>query len=139
MKRYAIGLAALLLAGTAGAASAQTISYAQAGALIAKSCGPSIEKFCAKDNLGSGQIQQCLSQHKDQVPAQCFTDYSNVIASISKRVAAQQGAFKICENNIRQFCPGVQPGDANILDCLLASSKVVSATCKQVMLDAGWQ
>lgn len=139
MKRYAIGLAALLLAGTAGAASAQTLSYAQAGALIAKSCGPSIERFCSKVNLGSGQIQQCLSQHQDQVPAQCFTDYGNVVASITKRVAAQQGAYKVCENNIRQFCSGVQPGDANILDCLLASSKVVSASCKQVMLDAGWQ
>ncbi|HEY9212560.1 MAG TPA: cysteine rich repeat-containing protein [Ancylobacter sp.] len=139
MKRYAIGLAALLLAGTAGAASAQTLSYAQAGALIAKSCGPSIERFCSKVNLGSGQIQQCLSQHQDQVPAQCFTDYGNVVASITKRVAAQQGAYKVCENNIRQFCSGVQPGDANILDCLLASSKVVGASCKQVMLDAGWQ
>ena len=139
MKRYAIGLAALLLAGSAGAASAQTMSYAQAGALIAKSCGPSIEKFCSKDNLGSGLIQQCLSQHKDQVPPQCFADYQAVVASISKRVAAQQGAYKVCENNIRQFCPGVQPGDANILDCLLASSKVVGASCKQVMLDAGWQ
>ena len=139
MKRYAIGLAALLLASTAGAASAQTLSYAQAGALIAKSCGPSIEKFCAKDNLGSGQIQQCLSQHQDQVPAQCFADYSTVVASISKRVAAQQGAFKICENNVRQFCSGVQPGDGNILNCLLESSKVVGASCKQVLLDAGWQ
>jgi hypothetical protein len=139
MKRYAIGLAALLLAGTAGGASAQTLSYAQAGALIAKSCGPSIERFCSKENLGSGQIQQCLSQHQDQVPAQCFTDYGNVVASITKRVAAQEGAFKVCENNVRQFCSGVQPGDANILNCLLESSKVVSGSCKQVLLDAGWQ
>jgi len=139
MKRYAIGLAALLLACTAGAASAQTMSYAQAGALIAKSCGPSIDKFCSKFNLGSGQIQQCLSQHQDQVPAQCFTDYSAVVASISKRVAAQEGAFKVCGNNVRQFCTGVQPGDGNILNCLLESSKVVSGSCKQVLLDAGWQ
>ena len=139
MKRYAIGLAALLLACTAGAASAQTMSYAQAGALIAKSCGPSIEKFCAKINLGGGDIQKCLSQHQDQVPAQCFTDYSAVVASIGKRVAAQQSMPKVCGNNVRQYCPGVQPGDANILDCLQASSKVVSASCKQVMLDAGWQ
>lgn len=139
MKRYAIGLAALLLAGSAGAASAQTMSYAQAGALIAKSCGPSIEKFCAKENLGSGMIQQCLSQHQDQVPAQCFVDYQAVVASISKRVAAQQGAYKVCDASIREFCPGVQPGDANILNCLLASTKVVRPACKQSLLDAGWQ
>lgn len=139
MKRIGIGLIALLLAGWATAASAQTMSYAQAGALIAKSCGPSIEKFCAKVNLGNGQIQQCLGQHRDQVPSQCFADYDAVVASITKRVAAQQSTSKVCANSVRQYCPGVQPGDANLLDCLQASSKVVAASCKQALLDAGWQ
>lgn len=139
MKRFLVGLAALLLAGMAGSASAQTMSYAEAGALIAKSCGPSIEKFCAKVNIGSGQVQQCLMQHKDQVPAQCFTDYAAAVASLTKRDAAQDSAFNICNADIRQFCPGVKPGDARILDCLITSSKVVRGTCKQVLVDAGWQ
>ena len=139
MKRSIVGLAALLLAGMAGSASAQTMSYSQAGALIAKSCGPSIERFCAKVNLGSGELQQCLMQHQDQVPSSCFNDYKAVQASIAKRVAAQGDSWQICGPAARQFCSGVQPGDANILDCLLEASKVVPAACKQVLLDAGWQ
>lgn len=139
MKRHIVGLAALLLAGMAGSASAQTMSYAEAGALIAKSCGPSIERFCAKVNIGTGQVQQCLTQHQDQVPAQCFSDFVAAQASLSKRNAAQDSAFNVCNAEIRQFCPGVKPGDARILDCLLASSKVVRGACKQVIVDAGWQ
>ena len=142
MKRYLFGLAAMVLAGmftmTTGA-SAQTMSYAQAGALIAKDCGASIEKFCGKVNIGSGKVLQCLQQHRDQVPPKCFQDFAVAAASLSKRVAAQDDAFEICKHDIRQYCPGVKPGDARILDCLNASTKVVGAACKQVLLDAGWQ
>ena len=142
MKRYLFGLAAMVLAGmftmTTGA-SAQTMSYAQAGALIAKDCGASIEKFCGKVNIGSGKVLQCLQQHRDQVPPKCFQDFAVAAASLSKRVAAQDDAFEICKHDIRLYCPGVKPGDARILDCLNASTKVVGAACKQVLLDAGWQ
>ncbi|WP_371345845.1 cysteine rich repeat-containing protein [Ancylobacter sp. IITR112] len=138
MKRFLFGLAALLLAGMAGSASAQTMSYAEAGALIAKSCGPSIEKFCAKDNLGTGEVRNCLMAHQDQVPQQCFDDYAAARASISKRIAAQSDAWNVCNANIRQACAGVQPGDANILNCLIDASKVIRPACKSILVDAGW-
>ncbi|MBS9477807.1 cysteine rich repeat-containing protein [Ancylobacter radicis] len=138
MKGIVFGLGALLLAATAGTASAQTMSYAQAGALIAKSCGPSIERFCSKVNIGTGQVMQCLMQHQDQVPRACFDDFAAAQASIAKRVAAQSGSFKICAPSAQEFCSGVRPGDAQMLDCLLASTKVVRPACKQVLLDAGW-
>ena len=138
MKGTIFALGALMLAGMAGSASAQTMSYAQAGALLAKSCGPSIERFCSTVNIGTGQVQQCLQQHQDQVPRQCFDDYAAVQASIAKRVDAQYNAWKTCGPSAREFCSGVQPGDANMLDCLLASSKVVRPACKQTLLDAGW-
>lgn len=138
MKGTIFALGALMLAGMAGTASAQTMSYAQAGALIAKSCGPSIERFCSKVNIGTGQVQQCLQQHQDQVPRQCFDDFAAVQTSIAKRVAAQAGAGQACSASAQQFCSGVKPGDANILDCLLDSVKVVRPACKQTLIDAGW-
>lgn len=138
MRRFLLGLAAVLLVATGGAASAQTLSYAEAGALIAKSCGPSIERYCSKVNLGGQDLQQCLAQNSAQVPDQCEQDYATVVASIAKRVAAQNSALKICNASIREYCGGVQPGDAHILDCLLKATKVVQPACKQVLLDAGW-
>jgi hypothetical protein len=139
MTRIAIALATLAFAGWAGGAEAQTMSYRQAGALIAQSCGPSIEKYCSKVNIGSGQVMQCLDGRQAEVPAQCLADYQRVVASIERRAAAQAGAFRACSADVAEFCSGVQPGDANILDCLLASSKVVRGTCKQTIIDAGWQ
>lgn len=138
MKGTIFALGALVLAATSGAASAQTMSYAQAGALIAKSCGPSIERFCGQVNIGSGQTRQCLMQHQDQVPRQCFDDLTAAEASIAKRVAAQGEVGKACSASAQQFCAGVKPGDANLLDCLLDSVKVVRPACKQTLLDAGW-
>ncbi len=138
MKGTILALGALVLAATTGAVSAQTMSYAQAGALIASSCGPSIERLCSTVNIGTGQVQQCLTQHQDEVPRKCLDDFSAVQASIAKRVAAQGDAWKICAPSAAQFCSGVKPGDANMLDCLLDSVKVVRPACKQVLLDAGW-
>ena len=140
MIRKGMGLLALLvLAGSATGASAQTMSYAQAGALIANSCGADIEKHCAQVNVGSGQLYACLSAKPGQVSAQCAADYGKVEASIAKRAAAQIDAFTICKNDAREYCKGVVPGDANLLDCLVTASKVVSRACTQVLTDAGWR
>lgn len=139
MTRIAIALASLAFFGWAGSAEAQTMSYRQAGALIAQSCGPSIEKYCGKLNIGAGQMQPCLNERQAEVPPQCFADFQRVVASIERRAAAQDSAYRVCSADIAEFCGGVQPGDGNILDCLLASSKVVRGACKQTLIDAGWQ
>ena len=140
MKLAIIGLAAGILAGAGlSAASAQTMSYAQAGALLAQSCGKDIEKFCPKTNLGGGQIKDCLLQFQSKVSPQCVTDYQTVVASLAKRNAAQLAAPKACRNAAANFCQGTAPGDARYLDCLLAASKVVGAACNQALTDAGWR
>lgn len=139
MKRILLALGAALLMGAfSGGAQAQTMSYAQAGALIAKSCGPSIEKYCNKVNIGSGKVLGCLQAKQSSVPAQCFADYNAVVASLAKRVAAQAGAYKACQREAAQYCQGVQPGDSNIRDCLVDAKDVVRGTCRQTLIDAGW-
>ena len=140
MKLAMIGLAAGILAGAGlTAASAQTMSYAQAGALLAQSCGKDITKFCSKANLGGGQIKDCLLQYQSKVNPQCLADYQTVVASLAKRAAAQAAAPKTCRNAAANYCQGTAPGNAHYLDCLLAASKVVGAACNQALTDAGWR
>lgn len=137
-----MSLAALVVGGaliaSAAPAGAQTMSYRQAGALIAKSCGPAIEKYCGKVNIGTGEVLGCLQQHKAEVPPQCFADFSAVLDSIGRRVAAQGNAYRACQADVAEFCQGVQPGNGNLRDCLVASKNVVKGACRQVLVDAGW-
>lgn len=147
MKHSMIGLAGLMLVAMGGVmsgvmsdtASAQTMSYAQAGAMIARNCGPSINRFCSHVNIGTGQMIPCLESHRNQVPAQCFRDFQTARNEIAQRQAAQAGIFRACEASARQLCPGVQPGDAYILTCLNKAQRLLRPNCRQALRDAGWQ
>lgn len=140
MKFATIGLAAAILATAGiGAATAQTMSYADAGALLAQSCGKDIEKYCPKANLGGGGVKDCMVQYETKISPQCIADYKTVVASLAKRQAAQLAAPKACRNAAANYCQGTEPGQAHYLDCLLAASKVVGAACNQALTDAGWR
>ncbi|MCX5496611.1 cysteine rich repeat-containing protein [Kaistia dalseonensis] len=137
-KFMAIGAALLMSAGSI-AASAQTLSYSDAGAMLAKSCGPDIQKFCSTVNLGNDQLRQCLLQHESQINPQCVTDYKVAVASIAKRVAAQNSIEKVCANDAANRCQGMVPGDGHLLSCLVTAARVVSKKCNQVITDAGYR
>lgn len=147
MKHTIIGLAGLLLVAMGstmgspmgGTASAQTMSYAGAGALIARSCGPSINRFCSNVNIGTGEVMSCLRRNQNQVPAACFSDFQLAQREIAQRLAAQANVFRACEASARQFCPGVKPGDAYILNCLNKAQRALRPACRQALRDSGWQ
>lgn len=138
MRLMVTSLAAALLLGLAGQASAQTISYSEAGALLAKSCGKDIEKYCPKVNLGGGALKDCLAAQEAKINPQCITDYKAVVASLDARVAAQAAVTKACRGDATQFCQGTAPGNAHYLDCLNAAKKVVSKRCTTAITNAGW-
>lgn len=135
----AAGLFALAAAGAATGAQAQTMSYQQAGALLAKSCGPDITKYCANVNLGGGKLLGCLDENASKVAGKCKADFAAVKASITKRVMAQQAIFKVCNADAARLCQGIVPGDGNLINCLVEATKVVSKACNQTITDAGWR
>lgn len=139
MRGFRIGLAALLLAGSAMGASAQTISYAEAAGMLAKSCGKDIDKYCSNVNLGNGALVDCMQKQIGKVSAQCKVDYATATASIAKRDAAQDAIAQICNADAARLCPGMVPQDGNLLSCLLLATKVVSPSCNQAITDAGYR
>jgi hypothetical protein len=130
--------AALLALVGAGGAAAQTLSYADAGALIAKSCGGDIERFCATSNIGGGALKQCLSKAGSKVSQRCVADAQAAFASLEKRAAAQAAVPQVCKLDAERYCRGVKPGDGNYLTCLNTATKAVGAECQQTLADAGW-
>jgi len=129
---------ALLAAWGSTAVSAQTMSYKEAGGLIAKSCGKDIVRFCANVNMGGGALKDCLAKVEAKLNPQCVADYRTAQASLDKRAAAQAAVPSVCELDARRYCKGVKPGDGNYLICLNTATKVVSAGCQQALADAGW-
>jgi hypothetical protein len=138
MKFVRIGFAILLAAFGASGAMAQTMSYSDAGALIASSCGKDIEKYCPKVNLGGGGIKDCMLAQQTKINPQCLADFQKVVASIDVRVAAQAAVPTVCKNDAARYCEGTAPGNAHFLSCLNTATKVVSKKCKQALADAGW-
>lgn len=139
MKGIRIVLAAALLAGSAAAAGAQTMSYGQAGALLARSCGPDINRLCPTVNLGNGALKACMDAKISQVSATCKSDYARATASIAQRDAAQDAIVQICNADAARLCQGMIPQDGNLLSCLLQATKVVSPACNQAITDAGYR
>lgn len=127
-----------LLALAAGQARAQTVSYAQAAGLLATHCGTDIMQHCRGVNLGNGAIAACLAQNASKLSPACAANHESIRQMTEARAAAQRAAHQVCDRDRAQFCPGLVPGDGNIVSCLLEASKVVSATCTGALINAGY-
>lgn len=143
MKLRGLALAALIAlgAGTVGhsaGAQAQTVSYAQAAGLLAQHCGEDIMKLCRGQNLGNGAIHNCLAQSAGKLSPACAANHEGIRAMTEARAAAQREVYKVCDRDRAQYCPGLVPGDGNIVSCLLEASKVVSRTCTSALINAGY-
>ena len=74
MIRGRILLFAALLAVPSWAA-AETMSFGDAAAMLAKGCGAEITANCRGVNLDSNRLKECLSRNQDVTSAQCKATY----------------------------------------------------------------
>lgn len=137
MKVLGLVLGALLA--LPAAAQAQTVSYAQAAGLLAQHCGEDIMRHCRGVNLGNGGISQCLAAHQAELSPSCAANHDSIRQMTEARAEAQKAVFKLCDRDRAEFCPGVEPGDGNIVSCLLEASKVVSQACDAGLTNAGYR
>lgn len=117
---------------------AQTVGYSQAIDRLAISCSKDIEKFCKKTNLGGGRMTQCLEQNRAAVSAGCRASVSDVAMLLRTRSRARAEVMSICNVDIRKFCPGMQAGDGNLMECFYKARQNMSAACQKSVSDAGY-
>ena len=80
-------LAAVIAASPAmSPAMAETMSFENATAILAESCGKDIDTNCAGVNLDAPRLKECLTRNQDSVSAQCRADYIRAFDAIQKRV-----------------------------------------------------
>ena len=121
-------------------ASAQTMKFEDASALLGASCAKDIDANCRGVNLDPTRMKDCLYRNQDVLSPQCKNDYGTALDAIQKRVAARSAVTKLCERDVAKFCPGVQKGDrGKAIDCLLAGPRGVSINCNKAVSDAGYR
>jgi hypothetical protein len=139
MIRMCAAIAALVLAGTSTSSLGQTIGYADAIGRLATGCGQDIAKYCAKVNLGNGRIQHCLTQNQAKISGGCRATITEVQRLLQLRAEARRVVIRVCDADMRRLCQGVQPGDGNMLECLLKADRRTSQSCNQAITDAGYR
>jgi len=134
-----IALCVGLLTGSAIPTSAQTIGYSEALGALGRNCGRDLDKFCSKVNLGGGRMADCLEQQWANVSPSCKSATAAVRDLIVKRRDARAAVPRACERDRLQLCGSVVEGDANLLECFESAKQSISNTCRQAVLDAGYE
>jgi hypothetical protein len=118
--------------------SAKVMSYGDAAALLAKSCGADIEANCRGVNLDATRLRECLSRNTDVVSAQCKADYLGVFDTIQKRINARVTVANACTREIVKLCNGSTKETSKSIPCLM-TARGVTRNCLQAMDDAGYR
>lgn len=119
-------------------AAAETMSFGDSAALLAKSCAAEITANCRGVNFNSDRLKECLSRNQDVMSPQCKSNYLGVFEAIQKRIAARITVAQSCRLEITKLCHGSTKETSKAVPCLM-TAKGVSRNCTQATLDAGYR
>ena len=119
---------------------AETMSFENATAILAESCGKDIDANCLGVNLDAPRLKECLYRNQDSVSPQCRADYVKAFEAIQKRVAAHGAVGKLCEREKQKVCADTQGKPGETIACLLkAPPRALSVGCGQALTLAGYR
>jgi hypothetical protein len=119
-------------------AAAETMSFGDAAALLAKSCGAAITANCRGVNFDANRLKECLYRNQDVTSPQCKADSLQSFDAIQKRIAARVTVANACAREIVKLCAGSTKETSKSVPCLM-TAKGVSRNCSQALIDAGYQ
>jgi hypothetical protein len=119
-------------------AHAEIMTFSEAAALLARSCGAEITANCRGVNLDSNRLKECLSRNQDVASPQCRANFLVPFDQIQKRIAARVTVAGACRLEIIKLCHGSTKETSKSVPCLL-TAKGVSRNCTQATIDAGYR
>jgi hypothetical protein len=130
----------LLLIAVWSPASAETMKFEDAAALLGASCAKDIDTNCRGVNLDPTRLKDCLNRNQDVLSPQCKTDYGRAFDAIQKRLAARAAVTKLCERDVAKLCGGIDKADrAKALECLIAGPRGMGINCNKAVIEAGYR
>jgi hypothetical protein len=119
-------------------AAAETMSFGDAAAMLAKNCAAEITANCRGVNFNSDRLKECLSRNQDVASPQCKANYLSSFEAIQKRIAARVTVANACTREIVKLCNGSTKETSKAVPCLM-TAQGVSRNCTQAMVDAGYK
>ena len=119
-------------------AAAETMSFGDSAALLAKNCAAEITANCRGVNFNSDRLKECLSRNQDVASPQCKANYLSSFEAIQKRIAARITVANACTREIVKLCNGSTKETSKAVPCLV-TAQGVSRNCTQAMVDAGYR
>jgi hypothetical protein len=119
-------------------AAAETMSFGDAAAMLAKNCAAEITANCRGVNLYADRMKECLSRNQDVMSPQCKANYLSSFEAIQKRIAARVTVANACTREIVKLCNGSTKETSRSVPCLM-TAQGVSRNCTQAMVDAGYR
>ena len=119
-------------------AAAETTSFADSAALLARSCAAEITANCRGVNFNSDRLKECLSRNQDVLTPQCKSSYFGVFDAIQKRIAARVTVANACAREIVKLCGGSTKETSKAVPCVVAAKNAYKG-CTNAITDAGYQ
>lgn len=120
-------------------ASAQTMNFEQAAAILGASCGTDIDNSCRGISLDPTRLKDCLRRNDDSISPKCRGDYLRAFSAIEQRVSARANLSKLCNWELNHLCGEVRQDPAKGLQCLLDSTKKATPNCNKAINAAGYR
>ena len=94
-----------------------------------RACHADLQKFCKGVQPGGGRIAACLKQHEPDLSAGCRQRIAEAKEEGKELAAA-------CKPDAEKLCPGVQPGQGRVADCLKQHQDQLSGACREKIAEA---
>jgi hypothetical protein len=131
-----LAFALLFGAGSWGIANAQDKVEDYVAALNA-TCTKEIKAQCKGVKEGRGRLLACLYAHENRLSARCGNTVMASLERLGVMLGALANVMRVCEADAKRICNGVVAGEGNLIGCLAAGRKSVSAQCNAT-LDAAF-
>jgi hypothetical protein len=120
-------------------ASAQTMNFEEATAILGASCGKDIDDNCRGVNLDPSRLKECFVRNGDSISQKCLADYPRAFSAIQQRISARATLSKLCNWELNHLCGEVRQDPVKGLQCLLAATKSVTPNCNKAISATGYR
>lgn len=102
-----------------------------------RQCELNIKQYCS-DMTSKIEIIQCLSAHvlndtlldqRQRIAPLCRSQLKFELLQMNENVKLDPVLYDVCKSDINEHCANIEPGKANVLECLKKNIDVLSKAC----------